>query len=86
MRGGGVKAERIKDAKAKAEDPTEQKEELATWSPVLELLQLLSVIIFDTLSLIHPPIPTLCARRCALRPPASGQRCSGAFCGSEARG
>lgn len=45
----GVKAERIKDARAKVEDPTEQEVEFATLSSVLEFLQLL----FDYLQ--HPP-------------------------------
>lgn len=45
----GVKAERIKDARAKVEDPTEQEVEFATPSSILEFLQLL----FDYLQ--HPP-------------------------------
>lgn len=52
MEGGGVKAERIMDARAKVEDPTEQKVELAIPSPVLEFLQLLSLIISNTLQLM----------------------------------
>lgn len=67
-RGGGVKAERIKDAKAKVEDPTEQEVELATLSPVLGFLQLLSLIIFNTLSLIHHPSTQSVSLHCSPRP------------------